>query len=651
MAEPQSQALIELGDRIDDMLREGTEENRRWMSLWQDAQDYIFNHQLSGRDAKKGWERIQVNYIFPAVQQQIALMAQRKPLIVGEPWEEGDVEGAGFWEAVLQWQFEHDLDLALKSAAATLDGSIYGFYVGRVYGDEKGYWDPREQRWQWRPRVSLVCPEYFFADPECEHIDDAAYAGSSRRVRSAWAVEKWPQFKKEIEEEAHANRDAQPPIAFIQQQFLAAHEDEQDAGVGTAKGKGAEGRLVRLLRRARDGASTVPTEDPKKGVPRYVTLTEVFFRDGTEVDLQEPDEPIPADDLLAAGILETAGGVFVTAADEVIPGLMRGEPLPDGMWPMRPGEVRKVPKFPYGRRVLRVGKTILNTKPEDQVWPYSRWPFIVGVNALLPHMWRGLNGVEPAKGLQDWINVSATHLCNYVKYFGDPVVMVEDGAVKGDDDNRAVAAKLRAAAGAVWRLAKGGINKIKRDTPPPLAQGVLNLYHLFTREIQDQLGMQEVGRGRQARGQATATEIAELSRSSKTRTAWAAQMQDEWIQRVMSLVAEFDQRNMQPGQMVRVAGERHQGTAAMIPEGACEVRFDVKLRVGTELPHDQEKRKLDYRDLFGLLGPAVLPELLDAYRVPNKAEVLARVQAWEMIQQAMAAEQEQPAEQPVAQGA
>ena len=655
MADEQSQGVQDLNDKIDAMILEGAEENERWQALWRDAQNYIFNNQLAGRDMKKGWERIQVNYIYPAVQQQIAMMAQRKPLIVGEPWEESDIEGAAFWEPVLQWQFEHDLDLGLKASAATLDAQIYGFYVGRVDGDEKAYWDVDEQRWHWRPRVSLICPEYHFADPECESLDDAAYEGTHRRVKTAWALDRWPKFKKEIEEAAQESKDGQPAIAFLQGQLNAAREDEQDPGTKGGKEDGAEGRLVSLLRRVREGPTMATGEDPKKGVPRYVTLTEIFFRDGTEIPYQEPAQPIPVEDLLASGQVQAVGGVYYAAVDGFIEGLAAGEPIPDGFWPMQPGLKRKVPQFPRGRRVLRVGKTILNPKPEDQVWPYTRWPFVVGVNEMLPHLWRGMNGVEPAKGLQDWINVSAAHMCAYVKYFGDPVVLVERGAVEGCPDNKNIATKLRAMAGAIWSLTKGGIGKIKRDAPPPLAAAVLQLYQLFTREIQDQLGSHDVSRGRQGKGQTTAFEIGQLAQTSRTRAAWAAQMQDIWIQRIMSLVAEFDQANMQPGEMVRVAGEQHRGTAMVIPEGACDVRFDVKLRVGTELPHDQEKRKVEYTELFKMIGIPVLPELLDAYKVQNKAEVLARVQAWQMLQQFMA-EQEAMAQQaeagePVAQGA
>ena len=637
MTEPTTQ-LRKLNDRINAMIVEGEEEKKDWSDIWRDAQNYIFANQLAGRDAKKGWERIQVNYVWPAVQQQIAMMAQRRPKIVTLPWEANDTDGAAFWEPVLQWQFEHDLDLPFKAAAATLDANIYGFYVARVSGDEKGYWDRTTGEWQWRPRVSLVCPEFFGADPECENIDDAAYVYTTCRRRTAWVLERWPQFRKEIIEAAEKVGAGQSPIAFLQKQLLGTYSDDQDPGPKGDKKKGVEGRLVSLLRRAREEGTATPTEGDTKGIPRYVTLTEVFFRDGTEVDQQRPATPIPRDKLLTEGRITTDRGVYLAADDKLIEGVSAGQPIPDGAWPTEPGAVGKQPKFPYGRRVLRVGETILNNREQDQVWPFTRWPFVVGVNAILPHMWRGVNGVEPAKGLQDWLNVSASHLCNYVKYFGDPVVVAEMGAVHGVAENESPSGKLRSAAGAIWVMAKGGLNKIRRDPPPPLPPVLLAMYERFARELQDQLGSPEVSRGRQAKGQPTATEISELSRASRIRTSLSAQMQDVWIQRIMGLVAEFDQRCMTPGQLVRIAGDEHQGSAMRMPDGANDVRFDVKLRVGTDLPFDQEIRKREYNELFGLIGPAILPELLDAYNVPNKAQVMKRFDAWVKIQEMEEAE-------------
>ena len=184
------------------------------------------------------------------------------------------------------------------------------------------------------------------------------------------------------------------------------------------------------------------------------------------------------------------------------------------------------PVYPNGRVVLRIGKLILNPDAEKswdeggQVWPFRSWPYLVGVNQILPHVWRGLNAVEMPRTLQDWKNVAFAHMANYLKFFGDPITEVEEGAVKGvGADGKKLGEKLRARAGAIWLLMKGGADKIKVEPPPPLSQGILEVDRLISRELQDQTGMQEVARGRQAGGSPTATEVQELSRSSRVRTS------------------------------------------------------------------------------------------------------------------------------------
>ena len=44
-------------------------------------------------------------------------------------------------------------------------------------------------------------------------------------------------------------------------------------------------------------------------------------------------------------------------------------------------------------------------------------------------MWQGIDSTSMVKPVQDLINVTASHLTNYVKTFGDPKVVVEDGVM------------------------------------------------------------------------------------------------------------------------------------------------------------------------------------------------------------------------------
>jgi len=181
-----------------------------------------------------------------------------------------------------------------------------------------------------------------------------------------------------------------------------------------------------------------------------------------------------------------------------------------------------------------------------------------------------------------------------------------------------------------------------------LGQGLLNINEVFTRDLQDQTGMQDVSRGRQAKGQATLGEIQELARSSRVRTSMAAVLQDDWMENIMRLVGAMDQRYLNPDDHVQIVGEGAALRMAQVSEGqgpeGHDVEFDLTLKIGTALPYDQQRRKEEIMGLMEAVGPALLPELLDAFEIENKDEVLERHAMWQQFEQFME-EQEKLAKQ------
>jgi hypothetical protein len=182
-----------------------------------------------------------------------------------------------------------------------------------------------------------------------------------------------------------------------------------------------------------------------------------------------------------------------------------------------------------------------------------------------------------------------------------------------------------------------------------MSAGVTEAWDRFARELQDQVGMQPVARGRQATGNPTATEIAELSRSSRVRTSMAAKLLDFWVREVMALVAEMDQKYLAPGDMVRILGEGQRQASVAVAQGATDARFDVEIGIGTALPFDQERQQEKMLALQPMVGPALLPELLESFSdvIKDRKAVLARVQQWaefEKWRETQAAIEEQAAE-------
>jgi len=603
-------------ERLDEMVQNAMKVTQDWKQLWEDGFDYLFGNQLRRQERREGWDRIQANYIFPAAMQELSLLSQRRPQIVAEPIEGSDTEVAEAWTGILQWQFAKGLDMEKRLAEALLDNKVYGYCVAKVFWDPQADWDPEARRYRGAVRVNIIQPDYFGMDPEAESAEEASYVVLRWRMPLDQAKARWPKFANELD--YAAKREYSEPAGSGS--FFVSRDDQQDSGPFRDP---REGRLVNLLRKRYQPS----LGEKKTGIPRptHVTIEEIYFRDYTERRIVE-ERGLTASEMIESGAAVMHGSMVLDAKT--------GKPIPPDQWPRRRREVGREPMYPFGRMVMRVGKTILNPRPAEQRWPYRHWPFVIGVNYVLPHAWQGLNAVEMPRGLQDWLNVSLSHMLNYVKYFGDPVVMVETGALAEDPQNRRVAARLRSRAGAIWKLAKGAIGRIRRDPPPPMSRGILEFFETIGRELRDQTGIQEIGMGRPAKGGLTATEAVRLETNTRLRTALQARLMDQFILNVMYRVAEILQDRLEPEEGVRILGPQNRQGLLQITEKIKKARFDVKLEVATTLPYDRERSKQDYLTLAQVLGvPAVLPELLKAFDIPNANEVMQRVTAWQQLQE------------------
>ncbi|MHC4563792.1 MAG: portal protein, partial [Planctomycetota bacterium] len=525
-----------LHQRLDEMVRIAFDATRDWSQIWQDGLDYVFNNQLTGQRRRKGWDRIQTNYIYPAVAQTMAIIAQRRPRIVAQPVEPSDTPAASQWGRVLQWQFDKVLRMRSKLMAAALDGAVFGHYVAKTLWESKARWDVAGRRWIGQPRVAIVHPQFFGADPDAESIDDATFIVCKRRVPVEYATARWPKHDDAIEQAAAAETS---------EDYLAVGNriNHKSSGERDSDTDGVEGRLVDLINR-RFSPSAIP--EGRDAAGGYVTIEEIYFRDLAERKSKDERE-VPYAQLAAQGlIVEDEDGYWVDAKT--------GKPFKE-----RQTEVVRdfdEPVYPFGRYVLRIGagseRVILNDAEDKQVWPYVNWPYTVGVNASLPHVWQGLNQVEMARGHQDWLNITMSHMANYVRQFSDPIVLVEQGALQGSEDNANIASKIAARAGAIWKMARGKLDRAQRVPPPPMSESLIAFYQLMGEGIKDQLGIQDITMGKQTSAPTTATEVWQLAVNSQNSTTFKSILLDAFTERVMSGVLELDQANMDPDEQVRI---------------------------------------------------------------------------------------------------
>jgi len=634
-----------LKDTLDGMLKQCAAEANDWSGVYRDGRNYVYSNQLADKEIKEGWPRVQRNRIFPAVIQEQSLLTQRRVTIKASPFEPSDADGAKTWQPVLQWQYATGLDVPGKAIKGICDAKTHGHWVSRLYWDPRGKWDRKANRWTGELKMRMCRPELVTLDPDSEDPDDPEWAVEFEQVRVDEGTVRYPGFKNKFELEASGKEGG---VARVLEQMMDAGStggplvDEQGLGMPVT----SEGRLAGLLTPL--GPTDETDADALPGVGRKVWLTHFFFKDRTTERMTVVDHEYTGEELLTSGraTLELPEG-----EEEEVPGpnyvdTMTGEPLTKVNWPQDERD-EDIPKYPGWRYVVRLGEDTILT---DESWDYDNPPYAVGQNLPLPHTWHGLNGVELARHTQDTLNDIGKHFGNWINLFSDPVVEVERGALEGDPDNRDPASHLRAKAGAVWDLAVGAIaaNRIRRTPPPPMPSSSLAIDAIFDQQSQDETGVHEIALGRKTSSSTTATEALALETNTKLRTAMQWKMMETWILRVMRRAQELCDRNMKPGDMVRIAGTQAQGLVAKLKESDFNARFDLSLEVVTNLPFDRDLRKNDAKELYQILGAPYLSDLLDAYEVPDKEVLLSKVEAYQAIlasQQALSDEVNQAAEQ------
>jgi len=633
--------LEDLNKMLDERVRPAQKVVDEWKSLWDSGLDYVFNNQLANHKRNEGWDRIQVNFIYPAVEQTMAILAQRRPKLLGLPVDPSDKEWAELWQGILQFQFERVIRMPHKLVQCALDGATCGFYVAKHFWEKKAEWSDEKRKWIGKPKVNIIKPTYFAVDACAETMEDAGMVRGKRRIPVDQAVARWPAFADELKAAATLELEADREGGAVTLETVPAGQNQTDCNDPTVD----EARLANLLRASRADMFLETATDPdEKGSAAWVTIEEIYWRDEEEKE-QVAQENIEAQELIDAGqVVEDEFGQFLDPQTK--------EPVGD--WPTRENRWME-PTYPRGRFVIRVGgndKTILNPDTEQQKYPYRKWPFTVGVNSVLPHIWQGLNDVEVARGPQDWINLAYMHIAMYVKQFSDPIWAVETDAIPTSKEGKK-AKSLAARAGAIITFAKGALSgkKAERQSPPSMSGAVVQFAQLMSENLKDLTGVQDIALGKQMAGQQTLGEINKLESNTGIRTGLKSILMDDFTVRVFEGVGELDQMNMDLGEMRRIAGVKGKGIVEIVPE-MMSVQYDLRLEVGTAMPQDREKKQMQFLQLYPLVGEAMLPELLEIFEVLEAEEILERHQLWqqflqyvEMMEQ-QAQEQEKTAQQP-----
>lgn len=597
-----------------------------WTEMWSENLKYFFSDQLGERKRHKDWDWIVLNYIWPSAMQEAAKISQHEQQFICDPWETSDADAAEAWQGWLQWTWDRGLNdegMRLEQIKGILCGKIYGYRVYKVYWEPRVEWDAANHRWQGDVKGKLWKPSLFWSTGE-DSINDGS-CGTVRYVDLEYAISRWPDYEKQLKEEADR----------VDELGLHGENDipGQTAGSGTYPAAGIGGsdsgrRLSAgntLLDRIWEAIGSGRRAKEKDNKTKYVRISEAYFKDFTETG-KERIEPIPVEELLATRRIlkdEGNGSMYLDA--------LTGQPVTAENWPQREPERWKEPKFPNGRYILRSGDVVLNEEEDEQRYPYRIWPFITSPHYLVPFMWQGTDCVQLVKTSQDMINVSVSHLVNHMKQYGDPKIAVERGAIDAPKARDKSHFRIGSGAGSIIRLARGGLAKLKILDPPASSPVLFMLYQLFAQEFKNVVGLQDISQGKKSPGDLTATESSFLALSANDRISLQMTIERVWTERVGTLAAEICQRNYEPERLIRILGENAIPGVVSISGKMKDVKFDVHVQVGPNMPFDEEKRIARHMQANALLiGPPspMLPEMLRVLDIPNWRKILEKHALW-----------------------
>ena len=654
----------------EDMILSGQRRTTEWASVWAAGLGQVYNDQQTGKSAEKDEDGkpintdVQINRSFPTLMQDMAIQAQRRPMIMVEAHDEQpeDDTAAEIWQGILQHQYMNELGMPELNTAASLDAFCFGIYIAKTFWEPKAEWDIDNRKWIGKPQSNLLFPPYFGADPEAEVIDmSTAYVYSGRRVSLDWVLRRWgttAEMKQKIidaaEKDPHNTDYARAmnaawgpsfsPHATSEDQLASSFQREDGSGLA---GSNVRGRILRLINTARGYGST-GDKDNYSGRPRKLTLFEVYFRDLTEG--QKTDvKPISREELIDnESIIAMADGTFAVGNPEAFkdsaPHLKEGDTPSSADWPMRTNQAFE-PDFPRGRFVLKIGTDlILNPKESEQVYPYRQWPYVTGVYHELPHIWEGMNGTEMPEPIQTYMNSTYTSLLNLMKYWGDPTLIVDKLALADETLD------VISGPGEIINVKEGKIDNVAKFLEPAsVPPGTFKIVELLDRNIQGQGGKHDQSLGQGSKANVTATEIAAKQEALIIRSGLQIQRRDAWNKKIMELVVEMDQANLEPGQIVQMTGKDFDARRGEMTQALLDLEFGIKLKIGTGLPFDRERERQKWERLADRFGPLpVAKELLEAFEVDNVDEVLARVEGYPQFlafMEELQAQQEEAAQQ------
>jgi len=575
--------------RIDQYCHEARAQREQLQNRWITALRYWRGEQWKDRKARKvrgkTWTEAVINKVFPIIEQQISMMTDNNPRGVFLPQESSDSQFTKDLEALTHWRARR-LNMRTKLIRGCHNSKLFGFQGMYVFWDDSlpGKADVNVRLLD--PREVIVDPLLQTNDPE-----DGEYIGIERYVTLDYLKYRWPE---------HADR------------LQADYENASDDHVAIKDTNSLDEELGNTSDHRSIEAVNDQVERP------LVKLVSIWYRDYTQ---QKYEMPTPMEVLLNEGkIVKNEIGQYVYAAT--------GE-----LWSVltSPKTTVEEPVYPYGRCTIKADKVILDdfawgTDVRDGVVKPANWPIALGINIVIPHRWFGMDETEQLVGRQDVVNDMVSHIEDHCQRNLHPARKVETGAVVDPK-------KIKNTPDSVVWMNDGRIRGMEWEKPANMSADAYNLLDLSDRGMETASGMPAQNMGKTSDRKTTATEIATLDRAGRGRVGMGSALLDEYIARIYMLIAQCIQQNYDESRIIRITGDNGQQTSVEMTARHRDVMYDVEIEAGSTMPYDKDTKRQQAVELNNILQGSYLPEVLDAYEVKNRDEILQRNQQWMLFMQ------------------
>lgn len=308
-------------------------------------------------------------------------------------------------------------------------------------------------------------------------------------------------------------------------------------------------------------------------------------------------------------------------------------------------------KYPNGRLITILPSKKLLLQSSENPYKHGLKPFVRIVDGILPRRFWGDGEVKQLMSVQQQLNKVLANIIDYMNFTSNPLWLVETGS--GLDTS-----KITNTYGLILKVNDGGINKVKREIPPPLPQYIISFYEQLKSAADSISGIHDVTQGRKPAGVTAASAIETLQEAAQTRIRLKernlqtslSQLGRQVVQLIMQYYTqprvaritnsqaypEFFDFYVEPQDDGTVRFNKrewnyNENTEQYVPDIKWQQSetskgvFDVKVLSGTALPYAKATRSQLALQLFDRKALDV-ESLLDTLEWPDKSKVLNKLQ-------------------------